>query len=47
MTAASNERFRRSELTKSIIGTFYEVFNELGPGFLESVYENSLSIALR
>lgn len=34
-------------MTKSIIGTFYEVYNELGHGFLESVYEKSLAIALR
>ena len=43
----TNEQFRHSELTKTIIGTFYEVYNELGHGFLESVYENSLAIALR
>src|SRR5438874_10949714 len=42
-----NEQFRHSELTKRIIGVFYEVYNELGHGFIESVYENSLSIALR
>ena len=42
-----NEQFRHAELTKSIIGMFYEVYNELGHGFLESVYENSLCIALR
>src|SRR5438874_10843052 len=42
-----NEQFRHSELTKGIIGIFYEVYNELGHGFIESVYENSLSIALR
>ena len=42
-----NEQFRHSDLTKEIIGTFYEVYNELGYGFLESVYENSLVIALR
>ena len=35
------------ELTDTIIGTFYEVYNELGHGFIESVYENSLAIALR
>ena len=46
-TFAENEQFRHSELTKSIIGTFYEVYNELGHGFLESVYENSLALALR
>lgn len=43
----TNEQFRHSELTKSIIGVFYEVYNELGYGFLESVYENSLCLALR
>ena len=46
-TESKNEQFRHSELTKLIIGTFYEVYNELGHGFLESVYENSLCIALR
>jgi GxxExxY protein len=35
------------ELTERIIGTFYEVYNELGHGFIESVYEKSLAIALR
>ncbi len=42
-----NEQFRHAELTKAIIGTFYEVYNELGHGFLESVYEKALAIALR
>ncbi len=35
------------ELTEQIIGTFYDVYNELGPGFLEKVYEKSFEIALR
>jgi GxxExxY protein len=38
---------KHSTLTESIIGTFFEVYNELGHGFLESVYENSLAVALR
>ncbi|MBL8181445.1 MAG: GxxExxY protein [Blastocatellia bacterium] len=42
-----NEQFLHRELTEVVIGTFYEVYNELGHGFLESVYENSLAIALR
>jgi GxxExxY protein len=33
-------------LTEAIIGVFYEVYNELGFGFLESVYRNSLRLAL-
>jgi len=34
------------ELTEKIIKVFFEVYNELGYGFLESVYEESLSVAL-
>lgn len=30
------------ELTEEIIGCYYEVFNTLGYGFLESVYEKAL-----
>ena len=33
--------------TKLIIGCFYRVYNELGFGFLEKVYENALLIELR
>lgn len=36
-----------AELTEQVIGTFFEVYNELGYGFVESVYENALAIALR
>ena len=35
------------ELTEGIIGCFYRVYNALGYGFLEKVYENSLAIELR
>ena len=38
--------FKHRELTQKIIGVFYEVFNELGHGFLESVYEQAMLIAL-
>jgi GxxExxY protein len=38
---------KHGELTEKIIGIFYDVYNELGYGFLESVYEESLAIALR
>ena len=33
-------------LTQKIIGVFYQVYNELGYGFLESVYQKSLALAL-
>lgn len=44
MTIDSN--YKHSELTDTVIGVFYEVYNELGFGFLESVYRNSLRHAL-
>lgn len=37
--------YKHSELTKQIIGIFYEVYNILGYGFLERVYENALASA--
>jgi GxxExxY protein len=39
--------FRHSDLTELVIGTFYEVYNELGQGFLENVYEQAMLIALK
>ena len=42
-----NQTLKHRELTDRILATFYEVYNELGFGFLESVYENALVIALR
>lgn len=37
---------KHEELTKTIIGCAFEVINELGSGFLESVYHNALRLAL-
>ena len=34
------------QLTDRIIGVFYDVYNEMGYGFLESVYVNSMELAL-
>ena len=38
---------KHEEITKTIIGCAFEVINELGTGFLESVYEKALLLALR
>lgn len=35
------------EITDVILNSFYEVYNELGDGFLESVYENALYMVLK
>lgn len=36
-----------AELTAMVIQAFYTVYNALGYGFLEKVYENALAIELR
>jgi GxxExxY protein len=38
---------KHKELTQKIIGAFYTVYNTLGYGFLENVYENALKIELQ
>ena len=38
--------FKYKEITNKIIKAFYEVYNELRTGFLESVYEHALYILL-
>jgi GxxExxY protein len=35
------------EITRSVIGSFYQVYRELGRGFLEAVYVEALSLVLR
>ena len=42
---ADERRYKHSELTEKIIGIFYDVYNELGFGFLESVYESAMAVA--
>ena len=41
-----NADLKHGLLTEKIIGVFYDVYNELGHGFLESVYQRSLVLAL-
>ena len=38
---------KHEQITKNVIGCAFEVINELGVGFLESVYEKALLLALR
>ena len=38
---------KHAEITDAIIGCFYDVYNELGYGFLESVYREAMIVALR
>lgn len=40
------DNYKHSELTEQIIKAFYKVYNTLGYGFLEKVYENALFIEL-
>ncbi|SHL42222.1 MULTISPECIES: GxxExxY protein [Flavobacterium] len=35
------------ELSESILKVFYEVYNELGYGFLEKVYQNAMYLELK
>jgi len=37
----------KGEVTRRIIGVYFDVYNELGFGFLESVYQEAMAIALR
>lgn len=41
------ENFKQSELTNKVLRCFYTVYNKLGYGFLEKVYENALLLELR
>ena len=39
--------YKHKELTGQVIKAFYDVYNTLGYGFLEKVYENALVIELQ
>jgi GxxExxY protein len=40
-------KYLHQDLTEKIIRAYYNVYNELGYGFLEKVYENALLIELK
>jgi len=42
----NEESYKHSDVTDKIIKAFYIVYNRLGYGFLEKVYENSMMIEL-
>ena len=42
-----NTDLKHGLLTDQILGVFYGVYNDLGHGFLESVYHRSLVLALQ
>ena len=47
MSADRASTLKHKELTDTILNAFYKVYNTLGYGFLEKVYENALAIELR
>ena len=44
---ADFQDFKYKELTEEIIRIFYRVYNALGYGFLEKVYENAMMIEFK
>ncbi len=42
-----DDNYKHSELTGQIIKAFYTVYNKLGIGFLEKVYEKAMLIELK
>lgn len=39
--------YKHEALTERVISCFYTVYNDLGYGFLESVYQNALAVEFR
>ena len=46
MVTAPATKLLHAELTEQIIGAAFDVHKELGPGFLEKIYETALTVEL-
>ena len=44
---ADYQGFKYQELTEKIINIFYKVYNKLGYGFLEKIYENAMMLEFK
>jgi GxxExxY protein len=44
---SKSDNYKHSEITDKIIRAYYNVYNSLGFGFLEKVYENAMHIELK
>ena len=42
----SRENLKHAELTERLIQTYFEIYNELGYGFIESIYEQAFVLLL-
>ena len=44
--AADERRFKHEDVTRRILGVFFDVYNDLGYGFVESVYQEAMALTL-
>ena len=46
-TTALTDRLQHGDVSREIIGAFFDVYNGMGYGFLEAVYRRAMCVALR